>query len=275
MSGALRLTPSFREKVWGSKHLAPWFANPSEPVGEIWYEAAKQLPLLVKWIFTTDRLSVQVHPDETDGVPVGKTEMWHILAAEPGASIALGFRRPITREQLREAVRSSAVEDLLNWVPAKAGDTFFARSHTVHAIGGGIVLCEIQQNSDITYRLWDYGRPRELHVEQAIPIADLGVHPGAVPRVRLREGRDLLACCEYFATELVSFFPGETHRPQREFCHVWICLEGRGRIGEEPIGLADAWLMPEAGESPVIAAGTGMKFLRTYVPPAYNGRTGG
>ena len=115
----------------------------------------------MKLLFTSERLSVQVHPDDGEDGPRGKTEMWHILEAEPGAAIALGFREPITRERLREATRTGEIERLLNWMPVKAGETYFTPAHTVHAIGAGIVLCEIQQNSDVTYRLWDYGRPRE------------------------------------------------------------------------------------------------------------------
>src|SRR5204862_8315507 len=133
----------------------------------------------------------------------GKSEMGHILDAEPGATIALGFREPITRERLRESARTGEIETLLNWMPVKAGETYFTPAHTVHAIGAGIVLCEIQENSDVTYRLWDYGRPRPIHVEQAVPIADLGVHPGAaVPPVR----------CRHFVTDVVDMSGGDSLR---------------------------------------------------------------
>ncbi len=100
----------------------------------------------------------------------------------PGATIAMGFREPLTREQLWEATRTGEVEHLLHWAPVKAGETYFIPAHTVHAIGAGIVLCEIQQNSDVTYRLWDYGRPREIHVEKAVPISDLGVPSRGIGR---------------------------------------------------------------------------------------------
>ena len=117
---------------------------------------------------------MQVHPDDGEDGPRGKTEMWHILEAEPGATIALGFREPMTRERLLESTRTGEIEQLVNWIPVKAGETYFTPAHTVHAIGAGIVLCEIQQNSDVTYRLWDYGRPRAIHVEQAVPICGPG-----------------------------------------------------------------------------------------------------
>src|SRR5581483_12008505 len=131
---------------------------------------------------------------------------WHILEAEPGASIALGFREPITRQRLWEASHSGEIEQLLNWIPVRAGETYFTPSHTVHAIGAGIVLLEIQQNSDVTYRLWDYGRPRELHLEKAAPIADLGVHPGAVP--------DGLVSSRHFVTAPVDLRAGERRVPE-------------------------------------------------------------
>ncbi len=171
-----RLTPSFREKVWGATRLGPWFPDSDRKIGEVWFEGPfgndADLPLLVKFIFTTEKLSVQVHPeDEYAGLhhqSRGKTEMWHILAAEPGAQIAAGFRESITPEQFREAALSGAIEQELQWFDARPGDTFFIPAGTVHAIGPGLALCEIQQNSDVTYRLYDYGRPRELHLAHGV-----------------------------------------------------------------------------------------------------------
>ena len=155
MEKLIRLTPSLRERVWGRTHLAPWYPHLATPIGEAWFLSPCELPLLVKWIFTSEKLSVQVHPDDGESESRGKTEMWHILEAEPGAAIAMGFREPLTRERLWEATHTGEVEHLLHWAPVKAGETYFIPAHTVHAIGAGIVLCEIQQNSDVTYRLWD------------------------------------------------------------------------------------------------------------------------
>ena len=135
MADPVRLTPSLREKVWGKTHLLPWFPDSEKPIGEAWYLADCDLPLLVKLLFTSQRLSVQVHPDDGEDGPRGKTEMWHILEAEPGASIALGFREPIARERLLEATLSGEVEHLLNWMEVKPGETYFTPAHTVHAIG--------------------------------------------------------------------------------------------------------------------------------------------
>ncbi|HTX34695.1 MAG TPA: class I mannose-6-phosphate isomerase [Bryobacteraceae bacterium] len=268
MEPAIRLTASLRERVWGRTHLEPWFRDAAKPTGEAWYLADRELPLLVKLIFTSERLSVQVHPDDGEDGPRGKTEMWHILEAEPGATIALGFREPITRERLWEATRTGEVEHLLHWVPVKPGETYFTPAHTVHAIGAGIVLCEIQQNSDVTYRLWDYGRPREIHVDKAVPIADLGVHPGAAARVPLTDGREVLVRSKHFVTELVPLAAGERRTPVPENCQLWIPIAGSGTIGDEPFRAGEVWLMPEEGPQPAVASDKGARLLRTYVPAA-------
>ncbi|MGO9258869.1 MAG: class I mannose-6-phosphate isomerase [Bryobacteraceae bacterium] len=268
MTKAIRLTPSLREKVWGRTHLAPWFPDAGKPTGEAWFLADRDLPLLVKLIFTSERLSVQVHPDDGEDGPRGKTEMWRILEAEPGAEIALGFREPITRERLWEATRTGEVEQLVRWVSVKAGETYFTPAHTVHAIGAGIVLCEIQQNSDVTYRLWDYGRPREIHVDKAVPIADLGVHPGASLPVPLPDGREELVRSKHFITELVPLAAGEQRTLEPEKCQLWIAIEGSGSIGEEPFRTGEVWLMPEEGPQPAVASQSGARLLRTYVPGA-------
>jgi mannose-6-phosphate isomerase len=252
--------------VWGKTRLAPWFPDSERPIGEVWYLAGRELPLLVKLIFTSQRLSVQVHPDDGEDGPRGKTEMWHILAAEPGAAIALGFRQPIARQRLLESARTGEIERLINWIPVQPGETYFTPAHMVHAIGAGIVLCEIQQNSDVTYRLWDWGRPREIHVEKAVAISDLGVHPGAARATPICEGRDELVRCRHFVTELVRLTPGAPHTPALEQCQIWICVEGRGAIGGEPFRPGEAWLFPDAGEQPTVRAESNARFLRTYAP---------
>lgn len=257
-ASALRLTPSLRDKVWGKKQLLPWFPDSGVPIGEAWFLADRELPLLVKLLFTAERLSVQVHPDDGDYGERAKNEMWHVLEAAPGAAIALGFRRPIARETLWEASRSGEIDGLLNWMPVQAGETYFTPAHTVHAIGPGLVLCEIQQNSDITYRLWDYGRPRPIQLEKAAPIADLGVHPGPVP--------DGVVRTPYFVTEPVRLHAGEDCTPEARNCQLWTCLEGRGTIGGESFGRAEVWLMPEEGPQPAIRAEADSRFLRTWLP---------
>jgi mannose-6-phosphate isomerase len=121
--------------------------------------------------------------------------MWHILRADPGAQIAIGFREPITKDRLRESSLSGEIEHLLRWVDVSPGETYFIPAGTVHAIGAGIALCEIQQHSDVTYRLYDYGRPRELHLDKALQVADTSAHDGRpVP---------LPIDCAYFHTDLL------------------------------------------------------------------------
>ncbi|HTS66897.1 MAG TPA: class I mannose-6-phosphate isomerase [Candidatus Acidoferrales bacterium] len=266
MPEPIRLTASLRHRVWGRTHLAPWYRDSPEPIGEAWFLADRDLPLLVKLIFTSERLSVQVHPDDGEEGPCGKTEMWHILDAEPEATIALGFREPITRDRLREATRTGEIERLLNWMPVKAGETYFTPAHTVHAIGGGIVLCEIQQNSDITYRLWDYGRPRELHVEKAIPIAELAPHPGPVEPVALGDGRDELVRAKHFVTELVRLSPCASFTPDAHPCQLWICIAGEAKIGAGSVRAGDVWLLPDEGPQPALTTVNGSRFLRTWAP---------
>jgi mannose-6-phosphate isomerase len=252
---AARLTPSLRERVWGRKQLRPWFPDSETPIGEAWYLADRDLPLLVKLIFTTEKLSLQVHPDDGEGCARGKTEMWHILDAAPDAAIALGFREPITRERLVESARSGEIEQLVDWKPVRAGETYFTPAHTVHAIGAGIVLVEIQQNCDITYRLYDYGRPRPLHLDQAAPISDLGPHPGAAS--------DGVVRSKHFVTEPIDLSPGETLRPEPRDCHLWICLSGNGAIDQHAYLPGDVYLV-EADTA--IRADSPTRFLRTYTP---------
>lgn len=266
MLSPLRLTPSPREKVWGRKKLSPWFPDSAEPVGEVWRLSNRELPLLVKWLFTSQRLSIQVHPDDGEGVPRGKTEMWHILEAEPDASIALGFREPISPEKLRDSCYTGEIENLVKWFPVKAGQTYFTPAHTVHAIGAGIVLCEIQQHSDVTYRLWDYGRDRDLHIEQALAVSDTGVHPGPVEPVPLGDGRDLLVRSRYFVTEAVSLGSGASFAPSPEDSQLLIGIAGCGAIAGQPMVPGEVWFLPrEAGEV-AVRAETAMRFLRTYAP---------
>jgi mannose-6-phosphate isomerase len=262
----IRLTPSPREKVWGRKRLRPWFPDSERNIGEVWFLAERELPLLVKLLFTSEKLSIQVHPDDGEGVSRGKTEMWHILEAEPGAQIALGFRESISRERLREACCSGEIEELVNWFPVKAGETYFTPAHTVHAIGGGIVLCEIQQHSDVTYRLWDYGRPREMHLEQGVAVADTGVHPGPARPVSIGNGRDLLVRSHHFVTEEVCLSAGASFTSSPAPCQLLIIVGGLGTIGDQPMETGEVWQLPELTDSARLSTESGIRLLRTYVP---------
>ena len=166
------------EKPWGVDRLpAPFVSRAGSRIGEIWFEPPAQLPdLLVKYIFTSEALSVQVHPSDAQTLAAGlgrqgKEECWLIVDAQPGAVLGIGFREVFSVEQLREAALDGSIEALLEWHPVQAGDFFYIPANTVHAIGAGVSLIEVQQNSDVTYRLYDYGRPRELHLDQGAAVA--------------------------------------------------------------------------------------------------------
>jgi mannose-6-phosphate isomerase len=191
------------EKPWGRHTLWPGFSDPApggDPVGEIWFQTpdAGTPDLLIKYLFTSDRLSVQDHPDDeaarAAGYPRGKDECWVILDAEPGATIALGTKEPTTREKLRQGALDGSIVDMLDWKPVKAGDFLYSPAGTVHAIGGGITLVEVQQNVDLTYRLYDYGSDRELHLDAGLKVADPNPFVPKPIVGEVEEGRTIL--CE-------------------------------------------------------------------------------
>ncbi|AIT81177.1 MULTISPECIES: class I mannose-6-phosphate isomerase [Novosphingobium] len=176
MSGTLPIRQV--EKPWGRDELpAPFIAPDGQRIGEIWFEPPAELPaLLVKYIFTSEKLSVQVHPNDAQTLAKGigrqgKEECWLILATEPGATLGIGFHEDLSEDELRTAALDGSIEDLMVWHEVAPGDFFYIPANTVHAIGAGVSLIEVQQNSDITYRLFDYGRPRELHLEEGMAVA--------------------------------------------------------------------------------------------------------
>jgi mannose-6-phosphate isomerase len=260
-----RLASEVKEKKeWGSPHTAPWHRNPDgRNIGEIWFAASDSVPLLVKLLFTRDNLSVQVHPADAYARQHhdsrGKTEMWHILRAEPNAQVALGLRTKLTAEQLREAALNGKIMEHLNWIPARAGDTFFVPAGTIHAIGGGLTLCEVQQLSDITYRLYDYGRPRELHLDHAVAVSHLE------PQLSDRR-RDLPVDCPYFHTERLEINGTWISEPPDRNT-LYIALEGQGSIGGEPFQAGEAWEIP-AGTPPFEITSAHAIFLITAEPSA-------
>lgn len=165
-------------KPWGRDTLpAPFSAPEGERIGEIWYEPSALLPdLLVKYIFTSEALSVQVHPSDTQTQAKGlgkqgKEECWLVIDADPGAVLGIGFRQTASADVVRAAALDGSIEQLMEWHPVQAGDFFYVPAGTVHAIGAGISMIELQQNSQVTYRLYDYGRPRELHLDDGLGVA--------------------------------------------------------------------------------------------------------
>ncbi len=199
------------EKPWGRDVLpAPFVAPAGQRIGEIWFEPPAELPeLLVKYLFTSEKLSVQCHPSDAQTQAKGmgkqgKEECWLVIDAEPGATLGIGFDRPLSAEEMRSAALDGSIEDLLTWHEVVPGDFFYIPANTVHAIGAGCSIIEIQQNSDITYRLYDYGRPRELHLDEGIAVAkgepyDMGRHQ-IVPE----HGARLLVDGPYFRLDFIS-----------------------------------------------------------------------
>ncbi len=206
-------------KVWGKRELPPPFdhvGTNEEPVGEIWFQEpdGPLAELLVKYLFTSERLSVQVHPNDDHarrlGYRSGKDEAWVVLAAEPEATIGLGLTRAFSKEELRAAALDGSIEDLLDWRPTSAGDVFYLPAGTVHAIGPGLVLVEVQQNVDVTFRLYDYGRPRELHLDEGVEAARPEPYrPPESPR-QVEAGRELLVAGSKFVVERWRDFEGAT-----------------------------------------------------------------
>jgi mannose-6-phosphate isomerase len=229
------------ERIWGSPQLGPWYSQPAagKPIGEVWLTAeecvgegtgatlaalaarspiafgnddGQGFPLLIKLLFPREKLSVQVHPDDAQaramlGQPRGKTECWYVLSAEPGAEVALGFRDPITIAEVRAAIGDGTLESKLHYLPVKAGDMVFVDANTVHAIGPGVVVLETQQYSDVTYRLWDYGRPRELHLEAGLAVARTDTSAGKIEAVEMGDFTRLVSCA-YFSVDRFALMPG-------------------------------------------------------------------
>lgn len=165
-------------KPWGQIELPEIFGgNRSKKIGEIWFQAPETVTpsLMIKYLFTSEKLSIQVHPDNrlarSAGLHSGKDECWLVLDAEPSAVLGIGPKSKISDAKLRAAATLGEIENLIDWKPVKTGDFYYIPAGTIHAIGPGLQLVEIQQNVDVTYRLYDYGRPRELHLDQAIPAS--------------------------------------------------------------------------------------------------------
>jgi mannose-6-phosphate isomerase len=326
-----RIEPTFSPRLWGSRSLAPFFPEKShlaEPVGEAWLtdvncrvatgifagktlaEAWREMPaewrglnfaepgnfpLLVKFIFPTDKLSIQVHPDdayasvhEKAAGGRGKTEMWHIVSAKPGASLLLGLKPGVTKESFLAALANHTLEDLFQRHAVQTGDTFFIPPGTPHTIGPDMVICEVQQYSDLTYRVYDYGRvdaqgkPRELHIEKAMEVMlfSRGQNFKTMPLALEREGMDLavddqrgslLAACKYFAAaEWDISRPQKRHSGDLETSFsVFVFLSGAGQIvwreGSSTYRQGECWFLPAEFEECSVVPYRQTRFLEAYV----------
>ncbi len=241
---------------------------------------AEKFPLLIKFIDANDKLSVQVHPDdayaaELEQGELGKTEMWYILDAAPGAKLIYGFDRDVTREEYAEAIKEGRLNELLNFVDARKGDVFFIPAGRVHAICDGLLIAEIQQNSDTTYRLFDWnrvdknGNPRQLHIEKGVKVSDVASSKGKEYTTPLEYAAgdaeiSVLAMCRYFAAERVSVSGKAKFECGGGSFNIFTVLEGEGGIAGSAAKAGDSFIMP-AGFGGYAVTGE-ITYIRSYVP---------
>jgi len=318
-----RIEPIFSPRPWGARSLAPLFPDKTgliEPLGEAWLTAREsrvasgpyagkslgeswrsmpqewrgtrfgtcpEFPVLVKFLFPNEVLSIQVHPDDTFAAKFeqsaggrGKTEMWHIVSAEPRAELLLGLKPGVTREMLLDAIPKGTVEQLLVRNPVRAGETYFVAAGTQHAICPGMIVCEVQEYSDLTYRVYDYGRvdsmgkPRELHIEKALQVTAFeGTRSGKVLPLPLHSpdaNKHLLAACRFFATERwecdrTTFVEGDPAEFQ-----LLIFLRGTGNLHDAerayPYGPGQAWFLPASLMMATLQPSEATSLLRITVP---------
>ena len=217
----------------------------------------------MKFLFTTDKPLGAGAPRRQYAAGITahlEKRVWHIWrpSRAPGSP---PVPQALTHEQARAAAVSGEIEGLLQWFEARPGDTFFIPAGTVHAIGGGLALCEIQQNSDVTYRLYDYGRPRELHLDQALAVSSLGPHAA-----RRQPLENVLVSCRHFATECVGANRSTEYQPFADRAHLLIAIEGVGEIAGQPIRAGEVWHVLPASDSFQLSGN--LRLLRVYVPPA-------
>lgn len=264
-----RLTTKRVEKPWGRRDLWPGFADVPEggnPVGEVWFEhpGGEDPELLVKYLFTSDKLSVQVHPDDdyarAHGYPRGKEEAWVLLDAEPHASIALGTLEVMDKEEVRARALDGTIVEWLDWKAVKPGDSFYSPAGTIHAIGAGLTLVEVQQNVDLTYRLYDYGSDRELHLEDGIAVAKPVPYVAPFIPKEIWPGGTLLADGPAFVLERWQKAGEGSLAPQGR--QVWLIpLVGGGMIAGERLEAGGVWLVE--GDAPLTLE-EGSDMLVTY-----------
>jgi mannose-6-phosphate isomerase len=308
--GPFRLAPWFSPRPWGRMSLRPWYADTgtTEPVGEAWLTGPQsvietgpmagqtlaavgaqagesllgasgegEFPLLVKLLFPNDKLSVQVHPDDAQaqamGQPRGKTECWYVLEAEPGATIALGLKPGATADVVRAAIADGTMEDWMEWVPVSVGDTVFVDAGTVHAIGPGVVLLETQQTCDVTFRMYDYGRPRELHVEQALKVMRAKTSAGKVlPRQMDGAGSGFTRLIEqkYFVVDRYDVEAGgEVVVPGgRAGCLVGLTGSATVRLGDAEVEMFSgrAVVVPAGCDAVTVATAEAVSFVHCFAP---------
>lgn len=264
-------------KPWGVVDTRPWSSasDGANAIGEIWYErsdpTAASPSLLLKLLFTSQPLSIQVHPDDmyaqSIGLPNGKTEAWYVLGAAPEAKVALGLKRRISATQLRHAINDGSISDLIVWRAAYPGDTTLVAAGTIHAIGAGLVIAEVQQRSDATFRLFDYGRGRELHIDNALAVAIAGPADFRVTPTRLTDSRTLLVSNSYFTFERVDLAPDSTWSLEAEQETWLLVVSGSAHAGTFDVTTGDV-IFGQSDRINILAGSNGFAGLI-----AYTGRT--
>src|SRR5580693_1695054 len=318
-----RLEPFFSPRIWGQRSLAPWYpdkVNLKEPLGEAWLTAfdsrvsngpfagktlremwhamppdwrgrrhatVAEFPVLIKFIFPNDKLSIQVHPDdayaakhEQNAGGRGKTEMWHLVWAKNGAQILFGLNSGVDKQAFLRALADNTVENLLQHIPVLPGDTYFVPAGTQHAMGAGLVVCEVQEYSDLTYRVYDFGRvdsagkPRELHIEKALQVSSLEP-TGHLKRFPLAlhspdANKHLLVGCEFFAAERWDCRKMTFIESEEEQFQLLIILEGSGTLhGSEesfPFHCGESWFLPASLPTLLLQPDQPTSLLRVSVP---------
>jgi mannose-6-phosphate isomerase len=259
-------------KPWGVVDLRPWCSRRRDgsAIGEIRYErpgSESNSSLLLKLLFTSQPLSIQVHPDDayarSIGLQNGKAEAWYVLSATPEAKVALGLKQRLTPQQLRSAAEDGSIADLIVWHGVSQGDAIFVPAGTIHAIGAGLVIAEIQQRSDATFRLFDYDRKRELQVENAIAVGDTRPAKFQIIPTRLSDARTLLISNAHFTFERIDLLPGSDWclEAKRE---TWLLVvHGSARSKSFDVAKGDA-VFAQAGRVDIHVGRTGMVGLVAY-----------
>ncbi|MGB6451930.1 MAG: class I mannose-6-phosphate isomerase [Steroidobacteraceae bacterium] len=260
-------------KPWGSTDLRPWSTyHGGGAIGEIWFERTGAQPsdstLLVKLLFTNEPLSIQVHPDDafarSIGLAHGKSEAWYVLSATPDARVALGLKRRLTTAQLKAAIDDGSISERVQWRTVRRGDVIFVPPGAIHAIGPGLVIAEIQQRSDTTFRLFDYGRGRELHADQAVAAASADEAQHQAPPRKLNAARTLLVASPHFVLERFELPPGSDWELAAA-AETWLfMLDGCARIGPIDAG-ANEVVFLDADRTRIEVAASGVRGLVAYV----------
>jgi mannose-6-phosphate isomerase len=250
-----KLDTKLVEKPWGRTDIPSVFpSTEGRQIGEIWFDGpdGRHPLLLVKYIFTSEKLSIQVHPNDEEaaahGLSGGKSECWYILEAEPDARLGIGTRAPMDGTALRSAALDGSIESEMDWKPVKAGSFFYIPAGTVHAIGAGVTLVEVQQNNDVTYRLYDYGRPRELHLDDGVAVSKAA--PYALPERIIplgSEERIVDGIGKPFTLDMVAWDAGQDITIADE--QAWfIPLSGTGLIDGKAWAGSECWLIEGAAK---------------------------